>query len=329
MQIGFGGAALGNLYRPISDDVAEQTLAAAWQGGMRFFDTAPYYGLGLSERRLGTFLRTLPCKDFVVSTKVGRLLEADDPACGLVDRFGFVGVPAHHVRYDYSYSGVMRSFEASLLRLGLDRIDLLLVHDIGAATHGSAATGHFAALADGGYRALDELRAAGAVSMIGLGVNEWQACAQAMTIGRWDRFLVAGRYTLLEQELLHSFLPQCQRYGAKVIAGGVFNSGILATGVRGVDQPHYNYEPAQADVVARVAQIEQICEAHGVPMAAAALQFAGAHPVIDQVIVGLGSAAEAKTAFDLAAHAIPAACWRDLVAKGLIDPAAPLPGGML
>lgn len=328
MQIGFGGAALGNLYRPIDNDVAEQTLAAAWRGGMRFFDTAPYYGFGLSERRMGAFLSARPREDFMLSTKVGRLLEADDASSNLVDRHGFVGVPAHHVRFDYSYAGVMRSFEASLARLGLDRIDLLLVHDIGEATHGSAAAGHFRDLADGGYRALDELRASGAVSMIGLGVNEWQVCAQAMTIGQWDRFLVAGRYTLLEQDLLHSFLPQCQSYGAKVIAGGVFNSGILATGVRGTDIPRYNYEPAQAAIVDRVARIEAICEAHGVPLAAAALQFAAAHPVIDPVIVGLGSAAEASAAFDLAAYAIPVAFWHDLVAQGLIDPAAPLPRGL-
>lgn len=327
MKLGFGGAALGNLYRAVDDRSAVATLEAAWDAGIRFFDTAPYYGLGLSEQRIGAFLRGQARSDFVISTKVGRLLDPDAAAVGIAERHGFVSPLPFKVRFDYSYDGVMRSHEESLRRLGLDRIDVLLVHDIGVMTHGDAAPAHFRDLAESGYRALDELRAAGDVAMIGLGVNEWQVCADAMTIGTWDRFLLAGRYTLLEQEPLHAFLPACIDHGSRVILGGVFNSGILATGTRGRDRPHYNYEHAPEDVMARVAGIEAVCDAHGVSIACAALQFPAAHPAVDCVIPGLASPGEVVRAVDLAGRTIPTAFWADLVDAGLVDPAAPLPGG--
>ncbi|WP_177198259.1 aldo/keto reductase [Novosphingobium sp. CF614] len=325
MRLGFGGAALGNLYRAVDDRVAEQTLAAAWDGGMRLFDTAPYYGLGRSEQRLGAFLGRRPRDAFRISTKVGRLLEPDAALAGAGERHGFVAPLPYRVRFDYSYDGVMRSHESSLERLGLDRIDILLVHDIGVATHGEDAARHFADLAEGGYRALDELRRAGDVGMIGLGVNEWQACVEAMTIGQWDRFLLAGRYTLLEQEPLHGFLPGCLAHGAKIILGGVFNSGILASGTRTGGPMHYNYQPAPPEVIARVGEIEAVCDAHAVDLAAAALQFPLAHPAVEAVIPGLARPAEVDRALTLAGRAIPDAFWTDLVARGLVDPAAPLP----
>ncbi|WP_022674974.1 aldo/keto reductase [Novosphingobium sp. B-7] len=324
-MLGFGGAALGNLYRAIPDDKAQATLATAWDGGIRLFDTAPYYGLGLSEQRLGAFLRGKPRADYVISTKVGRLLEYDASLEGAAERHGFADPLPYRVRFDYSYDGVMRAFESSLDRLGLERIDILLVHDIGEVTHGNDAARHFRDLAEGGYRALAQLREAGVVGAIGLGVNEWDVCLAAMAIGRWDRFLLAGRYTLLEQEALHTFLPQCLDHGAKVLLGGVFNSGILASGTRGPGPFYYNYAPAPAAVVDRVARIEAVCEAHGVSLAAAALAFPQAHPAVAAVLPGLASAAEVHSALALAATPIPPALWADLVAQGLLDPAAPVP----
>jgi D-threo-aldose 1-dehydrogenase len=324
-KLGLGCASLGNLYRAIERAQAFATVDAAWDAQMRYFDTAPYYGLGLSERRLGDALRHRPRDGFVVSTKVGRLLEPDCSPDLPEERHGFVTPMPFRVRYDYSYDGVMRSFEASLQRLGLARIDILLVHDIGRVTHGDENACHFADLAKGGYRALDELRASGAISAIGLGVNEWEVCAEAMAIGQWDCFLLAGRYTLLEQEPLHGFLPQCEAHGARIILGGAYNSGILATGTR--HQPaRYNYEPAPAAIIERVERIEAVCDAHGVTLAAAALQFVLAHPVVQCVIPGLGDARRVHATQRLIEQAIPAAFWAQLAGEGLLDPAAPVPG---
>jgi D-threo-aldose 1-dehydrogenase len=240
------------------------------------------------------------------------------------ERHGFVTPMPFRVRYDYSYDGLMRSFDASLHRLGLSRIDILLVHDIGRLTHGDDNARHFADLANGGYRALDELRAAGVISAIGLGVNEWEVCAEAMGIGQWDCFLLAGRYTLLEQEPLHGFLPQCDAHGARIILGGAYNSGILATGTRNT-QARYNYEPAPAHIIERVQRIEAACDKHGVTLAAAALQFVLAHPVVQCVIPGMGEARRVDQALQLVRQAIPDAFWEELVSAGLLDPAAPVP----
>lgn len=324
-RLGLGCASLGNLYRAISQEQASATLEAAWSAGLRFFDTAPYYGLGLSERRLGDALRERPSSEYFLSTKVGRLLDADDTPGLSAERHGFVTPMPFRVRYDYSYDGVMRSYEASLQRLGLARIDILLVHDIGQVTHGSGNEAHFADLVAGGYRALDELRHSGDISAIGLGVNEWQVCSRAMEIGQWDVFLLAGRYTLLEQEPLHGFLPQCGKHGAKILLGGAYNSGILATGTRGEHVPKYNYEPAPASIVERVRQIETICDAHGVTLAAAALQFPLAHPVVQCVIPGIGNPDAINQTNALLAESIPPAFWAELIASGLIDPSSPLP----
>lgn len=320
-----GCASLGNLYRPMSEAQVRATVDLAYESGVRLFDTAPHYGLGLSERRLGDALRKRPRDSFLLSTKVGRLLDPDNRPDLPAVRHGFVTPMPFSARFDYSYDGVMRSFEASLQRLGLARIDILLVHDIGRVTHGDSADHHFAALADGGYRALDELRGAGLVKAIGLGVNEWQVCEQAMEIGRWDRFLLAGRYTLLEQGALHSFLPRCAEHGARIILGGPYNSGILATGTHGTAHPLYNYEPAPQAVIARIRQIEVVCEHFGVPLAAAALQFPLAHPLVEAVIPGLDSADRVRATIKLLGAAIPAAFWQALKSKGLIDADAPVP----
>ena len=326
-QLGLGCASLGNLYRAVSDEQARATIDAAFDLGMRLFDTAPYYGLGLSERRVGEALRGRPRDSFRLSTKVGRLLDPD-PRPDLPDeRYGFVTPMPFTVRYDYSYDGIMRSFEASLQRLGLARIDILLVHDIGSDTHGEAADRHFADLADGGYRALDQLRSAGDIRAIGLGVNEARVCEQAMEIGRWDTFLLAGRYTLLEQDPVHSFLPKCLDHGATIILGGAYNSGILATGTSGPSVPHYNYAPAPEEILTRTRSLEAVCRQFGIPLAAAALQFPLAHPVVECVIPGLGDPSRVRFTVDLLETPIPSAFWQTLRDRGLIDPAAPTPKG--
>lgn len=324
-KLGLGCASLGNLYRAVDDLQAAETVDAAWQSGMRFFDTAPYYGLGLSERRLGDALRERPRRDYCLSTKVGRILEPENAAVFSPERHGFVTQMPFRVCYDYSYAGVMRSYEASLHRLGLASIDILLVHDIGRLTHGDAHAAHFADLADGGYRALDELRRSGDIAAIGLGVNESEACIEAMEIGQWDFFLLAGRYTLLEQEPLHHLLPKCETQGVQVILGGAYNSGILATGTRGDGPVHYNYAPAPLEIVARVEKIEAICADHGVTLAAAALQFPLAHPAVVSVIPGLGDARRVRRTVELMNETIPADFWRDMRAQNLLDPMAPVP----
>ncbi|HUD50918.1 aldo/keto reductase [Parvibaculum sp.] len=321
-EIGFGAAPLGNLFGVVSDEEAEATLEAAWAAGLRYFDTAPLYGFGLSEERLGRFLQTKPRDAFVVSTKVGRLLK---PNAGWHEqREFFIDAGAFEPVFDYSYDGVLRAFESSLDRLGLDRIDLLLMHDIGAATHGDAHRDLMKAAMEGGGRALQSLRREGQVKAIGLGVNEWQVCAEAMEHGRWDAFLLAGRYTLLEQEPLQSFFPMCEKEGIGIVVGGPFNSGILATGA--IDGAHFNYGAAPADVLARVRRMDAVCRAHGVPLPAAALQFPLAHPLVAAVIPGVADRNQLAAALSHARIEIPVALWSDLKGEGLLPVDAPVPG---
>jgi D-threo-aldose 1-dehydrogenase len=322
--LGFGGAPLGNLYAPVSDDVAEATLGAAWEAGVRVFDTAPLYGLGLSEERFGRMLSGRPRDEFVLSTKIGRVLRDCAPAD--VPRVGFHDTPPRTFDFDYSHDGVLRSYEASLKRLRLDRIDILLVHDVDVFTHGSpeAAEERIRELFDrGGYRALADLRASGAVAAIGAGVNEWEICEQLIGLGDFDCFLLAGRYTLLEQDALTSFLPLCVARDIGVILGGPFNSGILATGA--VEGAHYNYASAPDDVMARVARMERVCRAHGVALAEAALQFVLAHPAVKTVIPGANTPGQVRANARLLATPIPSALWSDLKAQGLVRDDAPVP----
>jgi D-threo-aldose 1-dehydrogenase len=320
---GFGGAPLGNLFQPVREADAADLLSAAWDAGLRYFDTAPFYGFGLSERRIGDFLRTRPAGDYVVSTKVGRVLKPNaghHPA-----RESFVGALPFEPVFDYSYDGVMRSFEDSLQRLGLDRVDVLLMHDIDRFTHGPARDEMFNAAMNGGAKALDRLRSTGAVGAIGAGVNEWQVCEAAMDHLDWDCFLLAGRYTLLEQEALESFLPRCEREQVSVIIGGAFNSGILATGAR--PGARYDYGPAPREVLDRVERIEAVCARHGVRLPAAALAFPLTHPAVACVIPGMASVAELAANMDLIAERVPPALFRDLKAEGLMRHDAPVPEG--
>lgn len=325
-RLGFGAAPIGNLYAPLSDAQALEAVAAAIAAGIGYFDTAPHYGFGLSETRLGAALAELdPREQALVSTKVGRTLQplALSAASGV--RHGFAEAEPFEPVFDYGYDATMRSFEASRRRLRRERIDLLLVHDIGRATHGQDHKRRFAEFMDGGYRALRTLRDSGAVGAIGVGVNEWQVAEEALAAAEFDVVLLAGRYTLLEQGALDSFLPLCAARDVSVVVGGPYNSGILARGAGGEPPARYNYEAAPPEVLQRVERLQAVCQWFGVPLAAAALQFPLAHPQVASVIPGLASAAEVAAARRLIEFPIPEALWAALREEGLLHPAAPTP----
>ena len=323
-RLGFGGAPLGNLYRGISEDDAQATLRAAHAGGIRLFDTAPFYGLGRSEERFGSAIESVGREGLVLSTKIGRLLvdgPVDESTRGL-----FVDAPQKQVVFDYTHDGVMRSHDSSLDRLGVEAIDILLIHDVDVWTHGSqaAADEKVRELFDrGGYRALAALKAADRIAAIGAGVNEWQACETLLERADFDCFLLAGRYTLIEQEALESFLPACVARDVGIILGGPFNSGILATGA--VEGARFNYQPAPPDILERVRQIEDVCRDHGVTLPAAALQFVLAHPAVKSVIPGAMSEREVRQNVALLEETIPPAFWADLKTARLLRGDAPVP----
>ncbi len=319
-KLGFGSAPLGNYLRPLSEADCDATLQAAWRCGMRYFDTAPFYGFGLSETRVGRLLTTLPRTSFVVSTKVGRLFEPCEP--DQVNSMFFKNTPQLRFYYDYSYDGVMRSYEESLKRLSLDRVDILYVHDVDAYAHDGRAGSEQAirSLIDsGGWKALTELRSAGDISAIGAGVNEWQPCARLLELVDPDLFLLAGRYTLLEQEPLTNLFPQCAAKGAGVVIGGPYNSGVLA------GKPTYNYADIPQSVAVRVRAIANVCAQFKVSLPAAALQFANAHPVVVSVIPGGQNVLETEANATLMAETIPAEFWHALKSLDLIDRDAPTP----
>jgi len=321
--LGTGTAPLGNLYNPIDETTAQATLDAALAAGSRYFDTAPLYGFGLSERRLGAFLRRRR-PDVVVSTKVGRLLKRGERGPDAQPTQWF-DVPARDIVYDYSYDGVMRSLEFSLERVGVDRFEILYCHDIDVFTHGEEARAmeRTREFLDGGMRALAELRDAKVIDAFGLGVNEWQVCEFVARRAEVDVFLLAGRYTLLEQEALTSFLPLCEEKGMGVVIGGPFNSGILATGAR--PGAFYNYVPAPAPILERVAKMEAVCGRHGVRLVEAALQFPLAHPAVVSIIPGAVTPGEVEAARAALARTVPPALWQEMKAEGLVRADAPVP----
>jgi len=322
-ELGFGCAPLGNLYRAVSDEDAQATLEAAWNAGLRYFDVAPLYGLGLSETRLNRFLRTKRAEPYLLSTKVGRLLRVSAPEAR--DQQGYYfDTPSRQVVYDYTYDGVMRSVDASFERLGVDRIDVLYVHDLDVFTHGSPEVAEplITTFLESGYKAMLSLREQGVVRAIGAGVNEWQICERLALAGDFDLFLLAGRYTLLEQEALNSFMPLCVERGIGVVIGGPYNSGILATGAR--PDAYYNYKKAPQGILDRVNAIETICRRHGVRLIEAALRFPMLHPAVVSVIPGGQSVDQVKSNCALLDAAIPDALWLDLKDAGLIHPDAPV-----
>ncbi|QIG80757.1 aldo/keto reductase [Stakelama tenebrarum] len=310
-----GGGGLGNFFRVIDDASAASVVDAAWGAGIRYYDTAPFYGRGRSERRLGAWLDHKSRDSFVLSTKVGRLMA---PARGDLEEDGiFLDPSPFNSIYDYSYDGVMRSHEASLQRLGLDRIDILLVHDIGEMMHGDDAPGHLHALKTGGMKALEELRSAGAIAGYGLGVNEVAACLDCLDYGDPTAFLLAGRLTLLEQNGVKPLLAKCLERQVSLIVGGVFNSGILATGA--VPGARYNYAEADEAALAQVRKLETVCAAHDVPLSHAALQFPLTHPAVASVLIGAGTVSSVDRSIAGLSTAIPDALWRDLADQGLVD----------
>ena len=320
--MGFGTAPIGNQFRAVAEEDVRAVIGGAWDAGLRYFDTAPMYGHGLSERRLGESLRAFPRDEYVLSTKVGRLL-APVPAGGLTSFF-WVDMPPFEVVHDYSYDGCMRSFEDSLQRLGVSRVDILFIHDIDVFTHGpELQKQHFRTAMDSGYKALEKLRSEKLVSAIGVGCNEWQVCEAALRERDFDCFLPAGRYTLLEQDALDTFLPLCEERDVAVVLGGGYNSGILATGA--VEGAHYNYSPAEPPILERVARIEAVCRTFNVPLKAVALQFVLAHPAIPTNIPGTRTKKHLDENVALINHPIPTEFWAALKKQGLIRENAPTP----
>jgi D-threo-aldose 1-dehydrogenase len=296
-RLGLGTAPLGGLFEAVSDDEAHRVIEAAWDSGIRYFDTAPLYGFGLSEQRLGAVLRTKPRDEFVISTKVGRLLRPGAPP---EPGQAWQGTPPVNPVFDFSYDATMRSVEESLERLRLDRVDVLLIHDPDQ---------HFDDALSGAYRALDRLRAEGTVKAIGAGMNQAEMLARFAREADFDCFLLAGRFTLLDRTGAQELLPLCLERGVAVIAGGVFNSGILA---ESGSKLHYNYEQAPADVVSRAQRIKAICEQHGVDVKAAALQFPLRHPAVVTVLTGCRSITELQENVRLFDTPIPDELWKDL-----------------
>jgi D-threo-aldose 1-dehydrogenase len=323
-ELGFGGAPLGNLYRPMTEKEARLMLEAVWAAGCRYFDTAPLYGLGLSETRLNGFLRPKPRDSYLISTKIGRLLDVCEPH-ERTRQYAFFETPSRRERFDYSYDGAMRSLEFSLERLGLDQIDIVYGHDVDVSTHGSkeASAARIKEFMAGGYRALDKLRASGALKAIGAGINDWDVAETLARAGDFDVFLLAGRYTLLEQHALTSFLPLCEEKRIAVVIGGPFNSGILATGVKA--DAHYNYGPAPEEVKDRVRRIQQVCKSFKVRLPEAALRFPLGHPAVLSVIAGAQRASEVRRNAAMMNAKIPAALWRALKAEKLLREDAPTP----
>jgi D-threo-aldose 1-dehydrogenase len=323
-ELGLGAAALGNLFERMSDRDAQAIIAEALDQGVTYIDTAPHYGFGLSERRVGDALRERP--GIVLSTKVGRLLHPDALVAGHAERHGFRSPMPFKPVYDYGYEAILRSYEDSLQRLGLARIDILYIHDIGGLTHGGNDGFHFDALTrGGGLRALEQLRESGAIGAFGVGVNEVEACLRVMDHASLDVILLAGRYTLLEQGAHTLLFPRCAQLGTSVIIGGPYNSGILATGVRQNGASRYEYNDAPANVVERVGAIEEICARFRVPLAAAALQFPLAHPAVVSVIPGIDHPRRVAETINLYRTPIPAELWSALRSRGLIDESAPTP----
>ena len=310
-ELGFGGGPLGGLFAPLTDDAAAEALAAAWEGGIRYFDTSPHYGIGHSERRIGAFLRQLPRTEYVLSTKVGRLLLPQDPAGRMDDAFH---VPATHRRvWDFSRDGVRRSVEDSLTRMGVDRIDMLFLHD---------AEEHFEAALRDGYPALTELRAEGMVGAIGAGMYDTGMLTRLVRETDVDVVMLSGFYTLLEHSALDDLLPACTERGVSILAASIFNSGLLATPRPGPGA-RFDYRPASEEMIRRAHRIADVCEAHGVTLPEAAMAFPLRHPAVAGIVVGMRSADEVRRNLTAFTKQVPDSLWTDLAATGLIDERVP------
>ncbi|RKP45043.1 aldo/keto reductase [Pararobbsia silviterrae] len=325
--LGLGGAGIAGLFRDVGEADAQAAIDAAWEAGIRSFDVAPFYGYTQAEHRMGRNLRARERDAFVLSTKVGRLMRARKEAAGarapLNAGDAWASPLAFEPHFDYTYDGILRAFEDSQQRLGLARIDVILIHDIGRDTHGERADHYWRQLLDGGFRALDELRRERGVRAVGLGVNETAVVLDAMREFDIDCALLAGRYTLLEQASLDALLPECVKRDVSILLGGAFNSGILAQGTKG--DLKFNYDAASDAIVARVRALEAVCDAYAVPLASAALQFPYAHPAIRCVMTGARSAREVHQNVEGFTRTIPDAFWHALKDEGLLRRDAPTP----
>lgn len=331
-KLGLGGAGLGDLTETLDEDQAQQILQAAWDGGIRYFDTSPFYGNGKSEHRVGHFLRQQPRSDFVISTKVGRVFRAARNPESFDGTFQLRGEPASFVGglpfefyYDYSYDGIMRAYEDSLQRLGLPSVDLLLIHDLDFWFHETEArvNAYLAQLATSGWRALDELRTGGQIKGVGAGINQVGMIPRFLDLVDLDFFLVALSYNLLDQGVLDEELPRCAEQGIGIVAGAIFASGILASGP--VAGASHNYAPASPEILDKTQRIETICQRHNTPLAAAAIQFPLAHPLVAAIIPGAIRPEHVETNLRLLRHPIPAQLWADLKAEGLLPANGPTP----
>jgi D-threo-aldose 1-dehydrogenase len=313
-EIGFGGAPLGSLFAPLDEQTASGALAAAWDAGIRYFDTAPHYGIGQSERRTGDFLRARPRGEFTLSTKAGRLLVPQETEGRTDEDFE---VPATHRRvWDFSRDGVLRSVEDSLTRMGTDRIDVLFLHDADAG-------GRFDAALRDGCPALAELRSQGMVGAIGAGMHDTSMLTKLVAETDVDVVMLSGNYTLLEHHALDDLLPACAERGVSMLAASVFNSGLLAT-PRPAQGAHYNYAPATPELIRRTHRIADVCEAHGVTLPQAAMAFPLRHPVVAGIVVGMRSADEVRSNMGSFGVDVPPQMWSDLRAEGLLDERAPV-----
>jgi len=319
---GFGTGPIGNIFRVTPEAESAAMIEAAWENGVRFFDTAPMYGHGLAEFRIGQALRGKSRDDFVLASKVGRVLKPVRRQT--IDFSPWVDGAPFAMHFDYSYDGTMRSFEDSLQRMGLERMDICFIHDIDVFTHGAEQPEVFKQSMDGCWKALEKLRSEGSIKAIGVGVNEWEVCHEALKQRDFDCFLLAGRYTLLEQEALDEFLPLCEQRGAAVFVGGGFNSGILAKGSK--SGANYNYSPAPPGIIGKVARIEGVCAEYSVPLPAAALQFVVAHPAVPSFIAGTRTVDQLQQNLDWFSHSIPSGFWAELKRQGLLRVDAPVPG---
>jgi D-threo-aldose 1-dehydrogenase len=322
LRLGLGGAPLGNLFSAVTDTDARALVDAAWADGCRTFDTAPHYGHGLSERRLGDALRGHPRDSYVLSSKVGRLLLPDANAPRA--QHGYVDILPFNQVWDFSAAGTRRSVEESLLRLGLPRLDVVYVHDPDAASHGERAPAVVRQVIEETLPELRQMKREGLIRAIGLGTNDVDVVLQVLREVGLDVLMLAGRYSLLDHSALAALLPQCAARNVLVALGGVFNSGILATGARG-GAASFNYAPAAGEWLERTSRIELVCEAHGVPLRAAALQFPLAHTAVEIVMLGARKVAEWADAVAMMQHPIPPEFWADLRKQGLLPSEAPTP----
>ena len=318
-QLGVGAIPFGSLAPGESDATVAATFAAQHAAGLRYYDTAPFYGIGLSEHRLGACLRGVDRRELVLSSKVGRLLKpvTGPPAAGAsAGRYPF------EVAFDYSYDGTLRSIEHSLQRLGTNAIDIVYIHDVNRRWQGELVEQRYAEAMAGAHRALSELRASGTIKAFGVGVNDWSILLRFAADGDFDCFMLAGRYTLLDHTSLDTFMPDCLRRGIAVMMAAPFNSGILATGAK--PGAKFFYQDADADILARTRRIEAVCERHGVALPAAALQFPLMHEAVASVVTGMRSAAEVAANLSHCRAHIPAAFWQELKHERLISADVPV-----